>query len=340
MNKEFREIRSIISRNRFFLIAFHRNPDGDALANALLWAQLFKRLGKQFRIVSPDRFPGSYGYMRDRYESLIKSRYVTVEAGKHFSKIFSKKLASAPLIMLDSSDISRSGPIAGELSNRPVIINLDHHGDNTRFGTVNCVDPKAAAVSEIFVRYLKYSKMKPDRIMDELIYLSIYSDTGGFTQQNMTGKTLRLLRELIGRKVDIRSLNMALQMRSPGKSKLIGRILSRIECSFNGRLLWSRVQVKDLEECNVLPFETDGLIEEMVKIRDALVIVLFKEIEGGVVKISLRSRSKINVREIAKSFKGGGHKAASGGEMKGTLDETVKKVIGEIRNKVGHALRG
>jgi phosphoesterase RecJ-like protein len=334
MKDQIRKFLEVIRKNTHFVILYHKNADGDCLANALLWSYFLSQRKKQYRIVASDPFPDRYEFLLERYSRITDDRVLIVPDKKSLDRSLPSQFKKAVILILDSSNLERVGRERQELEQYSAILNVDHHADNSMFGDVNCVDKKASASGQISYEILCAAKYKFDKVASELLYISLYADTGGFSQKNTNKKTLQILSELIQMSADIVSLNGVLKMRSYARTLLLGRLLSRVK-HVNRKLFWTHVTTADLRELNLAQYDTDGIVEEMTAITGSEVVALFKEVSPQLVRVSLRSRSEFNVKPLANKYKGGGHEKAAGCELAGSLDAVMNKMVNELSYLMG-----
>lgn len=334
MKDQIRKFLETIRKHTHFIILYHKNADGDCLANALLWAYFLSQRKKQYRIVTSDPFPDRYEFLTDRYSRITDERVIIVPDKKSLDRSLPSQFKKAAVLVLDSSNLERVGREREELEQFSTILNVDHHADNSMFGDVNCVDKKASATGQISYEILSATKYKFDKVAAELLYISLHADTGGFSQKNTNRRTLEIFSEVINMGADIVSLNGVLKMRSYARTLLLGRLLSRIK-DVNRKLFWTYVTATDFRELNLAQYDTDGIVEEMAAIVGSEVVVLFKEVSTQLVRISLRSRSEFNVKPLANKYKGGGHDKAAGCELEGSVDSVKTKIVNELTYLMG-----
>ncbi len=334
MSESIKKIQELIKKKTHFVIMYHENPDGDCIANALLWGYFLSERKKQYRIVGADPFPERLAFLTERYSKITNNRLVIVPRKKSMHRALPSQFKDAVLIVVDTSSLERTGRIKDDIDDFSMVINIDHHADNDLFGDINYIDKKASSVGQVSYEFLTASRFKLDKTSAELLYISLYTDTGAFSQRNTNKRTLEIMSELIGYGTDVPALNGILKMRSYAKTILLGRVLARIK-DVNRKLYWAYVTVKDLRDLNLAPYDTDGLIEEILAIAGSEVVALFKEVNPSLVRISLRSRSEFNVKPLANKYKGGGHDKAAGCEIEGTIDAVQSKLVAELTHMMG-----
>ena len=306
-----KKISRIIHDNKSFLITAHMNVEGDALGSELAMYGLLREFGKRAVIYNNDTTPPIYGFMP--YVKIIKN----VLEGKKFDVGF----------VLDCSDFSRTGKVENYFSNIKYIINIDHHVSNTFFGNINWVDPQASSASELIFRLCRFFKIM-NRNIALNIYTGMFTDTGNLTYAATTSKVHRVISQLM--KYGINPAKVYESLHScctTGDIQFISRILSSLKADYTNKICW--VVIK---KWPTTAFDLTEIIFSIMRfLQDMEVFVFFKRIGAKKTRVNFRSRSKVDVNEIASFFGGGGHNRASGTTVYDNLESTQKKVISFVR---------
>ena len=319
------KIKTFIKSHSHFVIATHKNPDGDALASALMMAVFLRKMKKKFRIVNQNSLPNRYEFFLDRYINYMVPEFIRVPEQSKFNVVLNQSFRRGGLIVLDSSNLKRVGHFAEDLEQFSSVLNIDHHGDNSKFGTLNLINSKASATAEILYELIKKMNLKMPLAFYELAYIGLSTDTGFFSQPNTTSKTLKIFSELLVKKIDVVILNKFLRQQKMNFLKLTGMVLSRLQSQ--APLAWSYFSLTDLKKSELNLSDTESVTEIMAGIQDVPVIIVFKQMSKAKVKISFRSKPGYGVLNIAQHFGGGGHENAAGCEIKGGLKEVVDQVV-------------
>jgi phosphoesterase RecJ-like protein len=321
MNKiGLKKVAAEIRKHKKFLLSVHTSPEGDAIGSELALAGLLKRLGKIPIIVNEDPLPDEYKFL-PRTETI---------------KIYNpnlRKLDYDCLIVLDCSDLNRTGKVSCLKRDNIPVINIDHHISNSRFGDVNLVDTKASSASELIYELYRQMKVPLDRNCALLIYVGIMTDTGSFRYSNTTPLTHSTAAELMHFGLDVRMIYRNIYESIPFVDvQLLNKILSRVRCVASGRVAWLEVPAKMLEHRKISFDLSDHILSFMRTIKGVQVVALFRENLGtrNEIRFNLRSNGSVDVNKIACAFGGGGHKAASGCTIKGRLQDVRRKVIERI----------
>jgi len=325
MRLQIDKIKTFLKSHTHFVIAIHKNPDGDALASALMIAVLLRKMKKKYRIVNQNSLPNRYDFFLDRYINYMVPEFIRVPEQSKFNVVVNQSFRSGGLIVLDSSNLKRVGKFAEDLEQFSSVLNIDHHGDNSKFGTLNLINPNASATAEILYELIEKMNLRLPSAFYELTYIGLSTDTGFFSQPNTSSKTLKIFSELLVKKIDIVFLNKILHQMKINFLKLTGLVLSRLQSQ--GPLAWSYFSLADLKKSKLNVSDTESVTEIMGGIQDVPVIIVFKQMSRAKVKISFRSKIGYGVLSVAQHFGGGGHENAAGCETKGSLKEVMEKVV-------------
>jgi bifunctional oligoribonuclease and PAP phosphatase NrnA len=209
------------------------------------------------------------------------------------------------------------------------VFNIDHHPDNRRYGTVNWIDPGAAATGEMVFDLLRALGLKITADIAVNLFTAIHTDTGSFRYSNTTPRTLRIAAELLecGVRPDVVT-DRLYQQRPPDALPQLGEILRRVQVSGDGAVAWLGIEQGLVSDAFAA---AEDLVNYPRSIAGVRVAVLLREEEPGVVKVSLRGKGDVPVNRIARRFGGGGHDNAAGCTVAGTLPETTERVLAAVR---------
>jgi phosphoesterase RecJ-like protein len=315
-----------LTNSRHVFLATHTNPDGDAIGSLLAMGLALHSLGRPVTIYMEDPIPAVYRFMNG------------IDSISH--RMFRPEFYDTALI-LDCSNLSRVGNIAGSVKRIETLINVDHHSTNTRFGHLQLIDPSACASAEIVYWLIKAMGIAFTKSIATNIYTGILTDTGSFRFQNTNRNAFMICEELVGLGVDPYLIAQYVYgTYSLGRLKLINLALDSIEISRNGKLSLMVVTQEMLEASGTHPFDVDGLITYARSIENVQVAVLIQErTESNFpdpmnrsFHVSLRSNGDVDVGAIAGAFGGGGHFAAAGFSITSQLDKLKAKVLGWATN--------
>jgi bifunctional oligoribonuclease and PAP phosphatase NrnA len=310
--------RQLQGANRILIVS-HVRPDGDAVGSLLGLGLALDSLGKDVQMVLDDGVPSGFHYLEG-------SERIKNHADGEFDLI----------ITVDCSDLERVGDALlrvrrsdGEDGGIPDI-NIDHHITNLNFARYNLVETEAAATSEIIANHLSDFGLPLSQQVASALLTGIITDTLGFRTHNMMPPVLYTVAKLMEAGADLPTLfSNALYKRSFLTARLWGLGLSKLKRE--GPIIWTSLTRKDRQSVGY-PGRDDGdLINLVSSIDEAAVAMVFVEQNNGSVKVSLRAQPGIDVSKVALGFGGGGHKAAAGAQLEGTLDEVQEKVLRATR---------
>src|SRR5918999_587992 len=288
-----------------FLLTTHENPDGDALGSLLSMHWILEQLGKDsLMYMSPDEFPLPWEYRNWTFDA----RLVGTPPDD---------VGERTIVFLDCGNIERM-PVDFLQADGLHILNLDHHHDNTRFGTVNLVCPVASCTAEIVWRLAKElgAEITP-RIADAL-YTGLVTDTGRFMYENTSPDAHRMASELIEAGVEPHEVYRRLWEDLPFRRlQLLQRALASVERHDDGALTIAHLTMGDYEATGALETDSEGVVDHMRAVEGTRVASLVRELlsedREGMRKVSLRATDgSVDVSRLARAFGGGGHPQAAG----------------------------
>jgi phosphoesterase RecJ-like protein len=291
------------SHDRFLLIT-HENPDGDALGSILAAKLMLDALGKNsvMYLSGAAPLPAEYQFM-----SLDGLR-----------RQLPADVAERVLFALDCANESRLGEGQAALEPAPVVVNVDHHHDNSRFGDVNLVVADASSTGEIVRDLVRELGLALTPELAEALYVALVTDTGRFQYANTTPKALRLAAELVETGADVhRVFQSVYETVQLAKLKLLARALDRAQVYEGGGLVVSYLLKTDFAEVGAAEPYSEGIIDFLRAVEGAELAALIREPPAPgrpARRVSLRSSSdELDVSAIARaSGDGGGHRQAAG----------------------------
>lgn len=301
------QLRVKFAQAKNILVAAHVRPDGDAVGALLAIGLGLQGLGKNVQMVLADGVPSSFRHLSGA--ELVKK----------------KAEGEVDLVVtVDCSDLKRLGT-ALEGYGQPDI-NIDHHVTNLAFGKLNLIDADAAATSEIITECFETWGFQFTVDIANALMAGILSDTLGFRTSNTRPQELRHAADLMEKGADLpEQYSRALLRRSYAAARYWGAGLSNLE--HQDRLVWSTLRLSDREACHYPGNDDADLINTISAIDDFDISLIFVEQRNQTVKVSWRSIPGYDVSQIALSFGGGGHPAAAGADIPGTLEEIQPKVL-------------
>lgn len=286
-----------------FVVATHENPDGDALGSLIAMHQTLRALGKDsLMFISDGDLPLPREY-----------RCAALEQAIHTAP---EDIARRTVVMLDCGNIDRNP--AQVLQRGAHLLNIDHHHDNTRFGTLNLVDPNASCSAEIVWDLMHGLGVQPTSQIAEALYIAVVTDTGRFMYENTGPRAHRMAAELVAAGVNVSAVNTRLYEEMPlAKLELLGVALARIQRFDDGALTFVALDAADFDRVGAEESLSEGIVDHLRAVAGTKVAVLARELTGaesrGRRKVSLRATGDdVDVSVIARTQGGGGHRRAAG----------------------------
>src|SRR5215210_4236263 len=304
-----------------FLVTTHENPDGDALGSLLAMKVALDQLGKDpvMYLAGPVPLPQEYAFMplADLQRDLPEDA------------------ASRVLVAVDCANESRLGPDPEILMSVSLVVNIDHHHDNSRFGDVNLVVSEASSTGEVLRDVLGElgAQITPD--IAEALYIALVTDTGRFQYTNTTPKALRLAAELVEAGANIHKVFQGVyESVQFAKLKLLARALERAQVFEGGRIVVSYLLRTDFADVGAAEPYSEGVIDYLRAVEGADMAVLIREpprVDGPTRRVSLRaSVDELDVSAIARKSGGGGHRQAAGFSSEASIEEITDFVRREF----------
>jgi phosphoesterase RecJ-like protein len=325
---DLRTIADAIREHDRFLVSTHENPDGDALGSLLAMKLMLEQLGKDVVIYLAGEVPLPREYQFMELDKL--RREPPADASQRV------------LVAVDSANERRLGPDPSVLNGAPLVIDIDHHHDNTRFGHLNHIVGSASSTGEILYDLLKELGLELTPKIAEALYIAIVTDTGRFQYANTSAKSLRLAAELVEAGADVhRVFQGVYENVAFAKLKLIARALEHAQVYEGGRVVVSHLEKTDFDAAGAEEPYSEGIIDLLRAVEGAEIAALIREPptrNGPTRRVSLRTTAEgVDVSVIARKSGGGGHPQAAGFSSEEPLDEIVEFIRREYRAQVDGA---
>ncbi|MET7964281.1 bifunctional oligoribonuclease/PAP phosphatase NrnA [Micromonospora zamorensis] len=315
-------LRAVPPNGRVLLIC-HVNPDGDALGSMLGFGLGLRQLG--VREVQAT-FPGPPEVPEPFHGLPGLDLLVPADAAD---------VAPDLVICFDAASESRLGELAGRLSSAGAALVLDHHASNPGFGTVNLVDPGAAATSVVAEQLLARLGVVVDRAIAECLYVALTTDTGSFRFAATTPAVHEMAARLLATGISPGDISRRVFDTRPfGAVRLFGEVLGRAQLepsAAGGRgLVWTFATLDDLARHDQRPYVLEALIDSVRCTAEADVGCVLKQTTSGEWAVSMRSKGAVDVSRVAVALGGGGHTFAAGFTGRGTVDQVVESIRGQL----------
>jgi bifunctional oligoribonuclease and PAP phosphatase NrnA len=301
-----------IRRHQRFVVTTHARPDGDGVASSLACKIILLALGKQVDVVLYDPVPRNYRNLAGA-DSVRRANSVDQE------------FDAAILLECDSLQRSRLQGFDGKF-----LINIDHHASGRPFASVNWIDASAAATAELIYQLARESRIPMTSELATCIYTGLVTDTGSFMFEGTDEHTFTLARELVLAGAEpARVARSVYFSHSTAKVRLLGAALSNLHRE--GDLAWIWVTREQMNRAGAIEEDCEGLVNYALAVHGVEVSVFFREQADGRFRVSVRSKSRVDVGQVAEKLGGGGHRCASGLSVDGPLADAVARVIGALR---------
>ena len=304
MNGDREHVLEEIRDGQRFILVTHENPDGDALGSLVGMHNVLKALGKDsVMFMSADEFPLPYEY-----------RFFDLEG---LASVPPPDVDDRTVIYLDCGNIDRN-PLEIVKRDDTHIVNIDHHHDNTRFGTVNWVDDDASCTAELVWCLMRDLDVEPTITIAEALYVGLVTDTGRFMYDSTGVRAHLMAADLIEAGVDVHAIYRQLYEGMPfGKLQLLGRALEHVRRFDDGRLTVTWLSAADFDAAGAEESYSEGVIDHLRAVEGTKVAALIRDRLGpnqeGERKVSLRATDDdVDVSLIARAQGGGGHRRAAG----------------------------
>ncbi len=315
MNNSLEAICRVFREKDRFLIACHENPEGDAIGSELALALALRKMGKTVTVLNADPVPGNLAFLPGA-DSVVRE-----EDGSRYDVA----------VVVDCGSAERTGRVQQEICKPPVLVNIDHHRTNGGCGEYCLIDPDAAATGMLVYRILSALGVEIGYDVAVNIYVAILTDTGSFHYSNSSPEAFHIAGEMIRRGIDPWAVaEQVYETQSADRLRLLGRVLSSLEITAGGKVASITTMKMDLADFSAGKDSLEGFINYPRSILGVEVAVAFREESEGEIRVSFRSKGRVDVSAIALAFGGGGHRNAAGCTVRGPFAEVKRKVFGAL----------
>lgn len=312
------QIANLIKERDGFTLIAHVSPDGDTLGSTLALFCMLKKLGKRAEVICDDPVPERYAFLP--YANEIVPPKCAVRYGN--------------VISVDCADMERMGSASAIFFEAKVTVNIDHHATNDMYALINYVDEGAAAAGELVYRIVTGVIGEAGNQIATCLYTAIMTDTGNFAYSNTSSKTLAIASILKDRGVNTYEINRNVYRTIPyRKMKLMGIAICKMELMMSGKFGMSHITQEDMKSLGALSEDTEGIIDYIRDVDTVKVAALIIQHGEDTFKVSLRSKTSVEVGNLAKQMGGGGHPRAAGYTAHGSF-ETVKRELIQLIQQV------
>lgn len=316
LHADLSRVRDTLLQGHSFLLTSHARPDGDSLGSQLALAGALQQLGKQVRIINSDPAPALYAFLPDMS---------TIEIAAAVEDPFDA------VVVLECSTLSRPG-VAG-LEGR-LLINIDHHADNVMYGDINWHDVSACACAEMVFELIEALGAHLTPALATHLYVAILTDTGSFRHAHITARTFEICRRVAETGVDAAGVAAQVYNNSSlGRLRLTGMLLDQMQLEHDQRIAVLTLNDAMLAEAGCDSDDLEGIVNLPLAARDVRAVIFLKETDDGL-RVSLRSKDAVDVRQVAVSFGGGGHLNAAGFTVEHPTPETRGQMIAHVATAI------
>jgi len=329
MGVQWKAFTDQISHYESFVLVSHIRPDCDALGSELGMAEVLRTVGKKVRIINAHRTPASLQFLDPAGKIEVLGDNVEAE-----------DISPDCIMVLDTSAWAQLGDMGDVIRSASCDkMVLDHHVGEDDLGAAMFKDYQAEATGHLVVQAADALNVPLTRTMSVPLFAAIATDTGWFRFGSVTAETYRVIARLVDAGVVPSEVYQDLYERDTvGRLRLRGLILSRTTDELDGTLMHTYVRKEDFAKTGAEPNDTEDAINLTLTVNGAQAAVIFVEQMRGGFKLSFRSRCGLDSNEIATQFGGGGHKAAAGAFLEGSLEEVQGRVLPVVRQAMQEAL--
>jgi phosphoesterase RecJ-like protein len=316
-SKTIERILEAIRESQTICVAGHIRPDGDCIGSQLGLTLALKKQGKKVVCWNEDVLPAKLAFL-DRHSALQTPR-----RNHQFDCV----------IATDCASYERLGKVGECIQERKLLINIDHHQSNTRYGDINWVSDDEPSTGELIFTLLKAGRWKITQPIADCLFTAISTDTGSFQYPTTRPATFHIAGELVKRGANLAQIcNEVYQSYPLSRARLLKHVYSHFRLTCDNQIAYFWLRQADFARTGAEANDSEGLIDHIRAIEPVVVACVFEELDPELTRISLRSKSeRVNVNDIAAQFGGGGHHAAAGARIPGKPLSVQRKVIAAIK---------
>lgn len=317
--RDHAEFEALLARARVYVLVTHVNPDGDAIGSQVGLGRYLRTLGFEVRIVNQDPTPTELRFLE--FDGPFGEAY---DPTRHDGLLD----AADAIVLVDNSAPDRLGRMEAPVRARASkTFCIDHHPTPKTPWAWNVIDTSASATAVIVHELIRERGGMPDHDAAEALYAGLATDTGYFRFSSTSPRAFRVAAELLEAGADpTRCYREVYERNSPEYTRLLGRALSGLSVGGNGAVASVAVTLGMIDACGAQGVDTSEITTPVLAVDGVRIAILFRELPGGKVKVSLRSKGELDVQRMASEFGGGGHRNASGIVMPGRFEDVVDAV--------------
>lgn len=302
--------KTLLSKDKI-LILTHRSPDGDTIGSGYALAMALRKLGKNIKVDCTDPFPEKYSYFTDKLEKLEFDEKFVVSVDVADTKLLGEKLSD----YADKIDLC-----------------IDHHGSNTKFAKEYYVEASAAAAAQVIAKLIRLMNVEFDKDIANAIYTGITTDTGCFRYTNVTAETHRIAADMIDYGAESGMINrLMFETKSRSRLEIERRVMDSMQFYLDGKCAIAYATIDMMKESGAVDSDMEGVASLPRQIEGVMAGITLREKNNGKFKISVRTTDELDASAICANFGGGGHKAAAGCMITGTLNEAIEQIVAVVK---------
>jgi phosphoesterase RecJ-like protein len=306
-----------IKASETICVVGHLRPDGDCIGSQLGLTLALLGAGKKVTCWNQDPLPAKLAFLDPK--KIIQMP----EKGRAFDCV----------IATDCASLERLGTTADCIKERKLFINIDHHACNTRYADINWIAAREPSAGELIFRLLKVANWPITPGIADCLFTAVSTDTGSFQYPTTRPGTYHVAGELVKRGANLAKICDEVYQSYPlARARLLRHVYNKFRLTHNNRIAYFWLKKTDYTRTGSDPSDSEGLIDHIRDIDPVVVACMFEEVEPELSRVSLRSKStKVDVNKIAQQFGGGGHPAAAGARIPGTMLSVQRKVVASLK---------
>ena len=306
-----------------FCVVGHIRPDGDCVGSQIGLTVALQGQGKKVTCWNEDPVPQKLAFLDP--DKLMQRP----KPGRVFDCV----------IATDAASLERLGKAAECIRDRQLLINIDHHESNTRYGDLNWITDDEPSTGELIFQLLKVAKWPITRQIADCLFTAVSTDTGSFQYSTTRPGSYHVAGELVQRGADLSKIcNEVYQSFPLSRVRLLKHLYNHFRLTHDNQIAYLWLKKADFARTGADTSEAEGLIDHIRAMEPVVIACVFEELEPELTRLSLRSKSeKVNVSEIAAQFAGGGHPAAAGARIPGKPLSVQRRVIAAVKKALDGA---
>lgn len=295
----------------------HVRPDGDCIGAQLGLGLALRSEGKTVSVWNEDPLPDKLAFL-DPDGLMERPR---------------NNMNFDCVIAVDSATYERLGSVGKHVKNRKVLINIDHHASNARFGDINWICTREPSTGELVYRLLKHARWPITPRIADCLFTAVSTDTGSFQYASTRPSTFVTAGELVKRGANLGTICREVYQSFPlSRVKLLRHLFSRFRLIHRNQIAYFWLRPEHFARSGADPEDAEGLIDHLRAIEPVIVACVFEQVEPELTRVSLRSkRTSVDVNVVASQFGGGGHAAAAGARIAGPPQLVQRRVLAALR---------